>query len=65
MPFVEPHQVPLCPTLQSVQVLFNDSTAFWSFRHASQLCISKLAHSMFYPFMQVIDEDVEQDQTQY
>ena len=35
----EPHQVPLCPTLQSVQVLLNGSKAFWCVSNASQLCI--------------------------
>jgi len=27
--FVEPHQVPLCPTFQPIQVTLNGSTAFW------------------------------------
>jgi len=41
---VEFHQVPLCPTLQPVQVSVNGSTACWCIHHSSQFCvISKLA----------------------
>ena len=41
---VEPHQVPLCPTLQSVQVTLNGNTAFWCIYHTSQFgVISKVA----------------------
>jgi len=62
---VESHQVPLHSTLQSVQVSLNGSTAFWCVSHSSQLCIiSKLTEGGLYPFIQVIDEDVEQDLTQ-
>jgi len=40
----------------------NGSTAFQCVRHSSQLCIiSKLAEGGLYPFIQVADEDVEQD----
>jgi len=39
---------------------------FWCASHSSQLCIiSKLAKGGLYPFIQVMDESVEQDQTQY
>ena len=63
---VKPHHVPLCCILQSVQVLLNGSTAFWAVSHSSQLCtISKHAEGGLCPFIQVTDEDVEQDQTQY
>jgi len=42
--FVEPHQVPLCRTLQLVQVMLSGSTAFWCIHHSSQFgVISKLA----------------------
>jgi len=45
---VEPHQVPLCPTFQPVQVTLNDSTAFWCIYHSSQFSvISKLAEGTF------------------
>jgi len=63
--FVEPHQVPLCPTLQPVQVMLNGSTAFWYTQNSSQFgVISKLAEGTLCPFIQVIDE-VEQDWAQY
>ena len=63
---VKLHQVPPCPTLQSVQVLLNNSTAFFCVSHSSQLCIiSKLAEGGLYPFLQVGVEDVEQHQTQH
>jgi len=45
---IKPHHVPPCPTLQSVQILLNDSTAFWCVSQSSQLCIiSKLADASF------------------
>ena len=63
---LEPHQVPPYPTLMPVHVSLNGSTAFRCIHQSSQLCIiSKLAEGGLYPFIQVIDEDVEQDQTQY
>ena len=63
---VEPHQLPLCPTLQTIQVFLKGSTAFCCVSHSSQLhIISKFAEGGLYPFIQVIDEDVEQDWTQY
>lgn len=63
---VEPYKVPLCTTLQPVQTSLNGSTDLWCVRHSSQLhIISKVAEGAFYPFIQVIDEDGEQDQTQY
>jgi len=41
---VEPHQVPLCPAFQPIQVTLNGSTAFWCIYHTSQCgVISKLA----------------------
>ena len=41
-------------------------TCFWCVSHSSQLCtISKIPESAFCPFIQVTDEDVKQDQTQY
>jgi len=33
--FVEPHQVPLCPTFQPVKVTLNGSTAFWCIFHGN------------------------------
>jgi len=45
---VEPHQVPLCPTLQPIQVTLNRSTAFWCIYHSSQFgVVSKLAEGTF------------------
>ncbi|PKU35805.1 hypothetical protein llap_13892 [Limosa lapponica baueri] len=64
--FVEFHQVPLCPSPQPVQVSLYYGTAFWCVRHSSQFCgISKLAEGTLYPFIQVIDEYIEEDWTQY
>ncbi|PKU34685.1 iq and aaa hypothetical protein [Limosa lapponica baueri] len=58
--------VPLCPTLQPVRVLLDGSTAFRCVNHPSQFCvISKLAEGTFHPFIQVIDEYIEQDWTPY
>jgi len=45
---VELDQVPLCPTLQLVQVSLNGSTALWCISHSSQSCvIRKLAEGTF------------------
>jgi len=63
---VKPHQVPLCPALQSVQVLLNGSTTFRYVSQSSQLCIiSKLAEGGLCPFIQVADKDTEQVQTEH
>jgi len=46
--FVEPHQVPLCPAFQPIQVTLNGSTAFRCVYHNSQFgVISKLAEGTF------------------
>jgi len=63
---VELHQVPLPRILQPVQVSLNGSTAFWCIYHSSQFCvISKLAEGTLCPFIQVIDEEAEQDWAKY
>jgi len=36
---VEPHQVPLCPAFQPIQVMLNGSTAFWCIYHTSQVSL--------------------------
>jgi len=60
------HKNPLHPTLEPVQVSLNGNTAFWCVGYSSQLCItSKLAEAGLYPFVQVTDEDAEQDLTQH
>jgi len=52
---VIPNQAPPSPTLQSVQVLLNASTASQCVSHSSQLCIiTKLAEDELYPFIQVL-----------
>ncbi|PKU46836.1 hypothetical protein llap_2809 [Limosa lapponica baueri] len=62
---VESHKVPLCPTLQPVQVSVHGGTAFWCVSHPSRFCIiSKLAEGTLYPFIQATDEYIEQDWTQ-
>ena len=62
---VKPHQFPPCLTLQSAQDLLNDITAFRCVSQSSQLCIiSNLAEGGLYPFIQITDEDAEQDWTQ-
>jgi len=64
--FVESHQVPLCPTLQPVQVTLNGSTAFWCIYHTYQFgVISKLAKGTFQLFIQVVDEEVKKGWAQY
>jgi len=63
---VEPHQAPLHLTHQSVQILLDGSTTIWCTSYSSQPCIiSKLAEGELYPFIQVMDEDIEQDQIQH
>jgi len=63
---VKLYQVPLCPTLQPVQVSLNGSTAFQRISYSSQFCvISKLAEGTPCPFIQVIDEHVDQDWVKY
>lgn len=63
---IEPCQVSLFPKLHDVQVLMNGSTAFQCVIDSSQICIiSKLNEGGLYPFVQVTDEDVEQDQAQH
>jgi len=62
---LQPHQLPLCPTLQTVLILLNGSTAFLCLSCSSQLCIiSRLDEGGLYHFIQVADEDAEQDRTQ-
>ncbi|PKU42626.1 glycoprotein xg [Limosa lapponica baueri] len=64
--FVEVPQVPLCPALQPVQVSLDGVTAFWCVSHPFQFCvINKLAEGTFHPFIQIIDEYIEEDWTQY
>jgi len=63
---VKPHLVSYCSVLQSIQVLLRSRTAFWHVSHSSQLCIiSKPSKGAFCPFIQVTNEVIEQDQTQY
>jgi len=63
---VQFHQVPLCPALQPFQVSLNGSTAFSCISHLSSFCIiSKLAEGTLCPFIQVTDEEIEQDWTEY
>jgi len=38
---VELHHVPLCPTLQPVQVSLNGSAAFRCISHSSQFCVTR------------------------
>jgi len=57
------HQVPLCFTLQPVQVTLKGSTDFRHINYSSQFCfISKLVEGTF---IQVIDEEVKQDWAKY
>lgn len=59
---VDPHQVPLCPVLYSVQVSLSGSTVFPCGSYFCQLCImNKLAEGELHPFIQNTDE---QDLTQ-
>jgi len=62
---VKLHKVPPSPALQILLVSQNVSAAFWHVSQSFQFCnISKLAEHALYPFIQIIDEDVEQDQIQ-
>lgn len=55
--FVEFQKVPLCPSLQPVQILLDGSTALQGIGYSSQFCIiSKLAEQALCPFIQVIHE---------
>lgn len=66
MPLLKLIRFPLHPTLQPVQVLLYGSTSFWCVSHSSQLwIISKFAEGAFHPFIQITDEDVGRDWTQY
>ncbi|PKU38778.1 rna-directed dna polymerase from mobile element jockey-like [Limosa lapponica baueri] len=59
-------QVPLCPTLQPVQISLYGSTALRRVNNFSQFCIiSKLAEGTLHPLVQIIDEYIEEDWTQY
>lgn len=51
------------PNFQPVQVLLNGSTSFWCVSLSSQLCsfITKLAQGELCPFIQDVDEDIDQD----
>ncbi|KAK4810833.1 hypothetical protein QYF61_008805 [Mycteria americana] len=66
LPLVELHEVPVSPFLQSVQVPLDGSTTLWHISHSSQICvISKLAEGTLCLIIQIINEDVEHDRTQY
>ncbi|KAK4826730.1 hypothetical protein QYF61_010983 [Mycteria americana] len=62
----ELHEVPVSPFLQPVQVPLDVSTTLWCVSHSSQLCaISILAEDALCSIIQIINEYVEQDWTQY
>ncbi|GAB0185708.1 mitochondrial enolase superfamily member 1 [Grus japonensis] len=63
---VELHEVPVSLFLQHVEVPLDGSTTLWHISHSSQHnVICRLAEGTFCPIIQIINEDVEQDQTQY
>ena len=60
------HEIPVSPFLQPVEVPLDGSMTLWCISRSSQFCvISKLAHGALCPIIQIINEDVEQDWTQY
>ena len=66
LPLVELHEVPASPFLQPVEVPLDGSTTLWPISQSSQFCvICKLAEGTLWPIIQIINEDVEQDWTQY
>ena len=63
---VEPDDVPVSLFLWPVEVSQNGNKGFWCISHSSQLCvICKLAKGMLCPIIQITDEDVKQDWSQY
>ncbi|PKU36748.1 rna-directed dna polymerase from mobile element jockey- hypothetical protein [Limosa lapponica baueri] len=58
--FVELHEIPLSPILQPVQTPLDSSTATCCISQSSQFCvICKLAESVLYTIVQVINKDVK------
>ena len=66
LPLVEQHEAPVSPFLQLVQVPLNGSTTLWCIGPSSQFgVICKLAEGALCPIIQIINEIVQQDQSQY
>ncbi|GAB0175715.1 cAMP-dependent protein kinase inhibitor alpha [Grus japonensis] len=66
LPFVELHEVPDSPFLQPVKIPPDGSMILWFISLCSQFgVICKLAEGTLYPIIQIINEDVKQDWTQY
>ena len=66
VPLAELYEVPVSPFLQPVVVPLDGSTTLWSISHSSRFgVISKLAEDTFCTIIQIINEDVKQDRTQY
>jgi len=60
--FVEPHQVPLCPTLSLPSFCWMAAQSSGGVSPSCQFCaISKLVEGALHAFTQVTDEDIKQE----
>lgn len=65
-PFVELHEVPLCPLLQPVKVPLNSSTHNCCINHCSQFCIIwKLVEAAHCNVVRMVNEDIKQHRPQH
>ncbi|PKU46076.1 hypothetical protein llap_3645 [Limosa lapponica baueri] len=63
---VELHEVPVSPSLQPVESPLDGNVTLWHGSDSSWFCvIGKLAEDTLCPIVQVTNEEVEQEQTQY
>jgi len=61
LPRVERH-VSLSPFLQPVEVPLDGSITFWCVSHSLRFGVAfKFAEDLFFPIIQIINEDVKQD----
>ncbi|GAB0181886.1 cAMP-dependent protein kinase inhibitor alpha [Grus japonensis] len=66
LPLVELCEIPVSPFLQPVEVPLDGITAFWYIIHSFQFgVICKLAEGTLCPIIQIVNEEIEQDWTQY
>jgi len=63
---VDLHEVPVDPFLQPVEVSLDSIMTLWRISSFSSFCVvCKLAEGTRFPTIQIINEDVKQDWTQY
>lgn len=64
--FIELHEVPIRPFLQSVEVPLKSSTTLWSTKYSSQFCVTcRFSEDIFCPTIQVCNEDIGKYWPQY